>query len=291
MANARAMPLDAENEAEVSLATLLRDIGRLHEITAEWTPEQQNAVKALGHAQDALQAEALRRLLRGLKDIPEAQTRLRELAGDEVIYAVMRHLGLMKASLNERIEEALKTVRPMLHGHGGDVEVVSITPPDRVAVRLTGACDGCPASAITLASGVEEAIRKACPEVVHIDTHPGNSSGHSAVEIVSPFSGEGVWLKATTLNAIPESGVLKIQLEDQSLILSRIGERVKCFDNVCSHMGMPLDAGEIQDGLLTCPHHGFVYSLQDGNCLTAPGVTLMAHPARVQGTDVEVRLS
>ena len=135
--------------SDARLDSLLADIENLQKLFLNWDEEQQQAVSGYRHAQDALHAEALRRLLTGLKEVPEAADKLRELAGDEVIYAVLRHHGLVKASLNERIERALNNVRPMLQGHGGDVEVVCITPPDKVAVRLTGACDGCPASAVT----------------------------------------------------------------------------------------------------------------------------------------------
>lgn len=272
------------------LADLLADISRLQGVMNDWPAEQRNLMTALSVAQDALQAEAWRRLLRGLRDVPEATGRLRDLAGDEVVYAVLRHHGLVKASLNERIEEALQTVRPMLHGHGGDVELVSISPPDRVAVRLTGACDGCPASAITLAAGVEQAIRQACPEIKHIDTQPGSGAAQHAEAMVSPFSQSGDWQFAAPLAAIPEAGLLRQTVADQPLLFSRRAGRVSCFDDACSHMGLPLGDGAVEDGILRCPHHGFAYSLQDGSCITAPGVTLIAHPARVVGARVEVRL-
>lgn len=59
-------------------------------------------------------------------------------------------------------EQALDQVRPYLTSHGGDVEVLAV---DRgaVTVRLTGACSGCTASAVTLQAGVEEALRENLP--------------------------------------------------------------------------------------------------------------------------------
>lgn len=189
MASSPAKQYSPQVDARPDLETLLRDIENLQEVFSGWSEEQQQVVSAFTHAQDALQSEAFRRLLEGLTQIPEAATRLRELAGDEVIYSVLRHHGLIRPSLNERIERALNQVRPLLHGHGGDVEIVSITPPDRVAVRLTGACDGCPASAVTLASGVEAAIRQGCPEIRHIETRGGTGQSIMPDKTVSPFAG------------------------------------------------------------------------------------------------------
>jgi nitrite reductase/ring-hydroxylating ferredoxin subunit len=54
-------------------------------------------------------------------------------------------------------------------------------------------------------------------------------------------------------------------------------------------MGLSLDQGEIAGGLITCPHHGFQYALDSGECLTAPEVQLQPHAVRVVGDRIEVR--
>ena len=47
----------------------------------------------------------------------------------------------------------------------------------------------------------------------------------------------------------------------------------------------------VEDGIITCPHHGFRYDLGSGECLTAPEVQLQSHAVRVIGSRVEVRLA
>ncbi|MBN2814638.1 MAG: NifU family protein [Bacteroidales bacterium] len=64
-----------------------------------------------------------------------------------------------------KINEAINLVRPYLHADGGDVELVELTDDNTVKVRLTGACDGCPFSVMTLRAGIEQAIRKKFPEM------------------------------------------------------------------------------------------------------------------------------
>jgi len=69
---------------------------------------------------------------------------------------------------NERlvkIEDALNTVRPFLKMDGGDVEFVKIDENQVVTLRLLGACSGCSMSQMTMKAGIEEAIKKALPEV------------------------------------------------------------------------------------------------------------------------------
>ena len=92
---------------------------------------------------------------------------LREAATDEVVYAVLRHHGILKPSIAERVEAALESVRPVLAGHGGDVELVRVDPP-AASIRFIGACESCPASALTIDAAVKTAVRAACPEITEI---------------------------------------------------------------------------------------------------------------------------
>ena len=75
----------------------------------------------------------------------------------------------LEMSLRERVEAALEKVRPALQRDGGDVELLDIVD-GVVKVRLQGACAGCPMSQMTLAWGVEQALKKEVPEVVRVET-------------------------------------------------------------------------------------------------------------------------
>lgn len=177
---------------EGTLAELVDDIARLEVAFAGWEPEQRAGVAAYKRAIEALHAEALRRLVRACKSEPAALAALRTAAGDEVVYAVMRQLGLLKPSIDERIAVALESVRPMLASHGGDVELLRVAPP-RVELRFLGACDGCASSGVTFRAGVEEAVRDACPEITEVVEVRGTRStaltaSPPAAELISPFA-------------------------------------------------------------------------------------------------------
>lgn len=282
--------------ANPTLASLVKPIESLEAIVQSWDESQRMTVLALRRATDDLHKEALARVIRGIKAQPGALEALTQVVGDEVVYAVLRHFNLVRPCLNERIEDALSSVRPMLQGHGGNVELVSIDPPDTVAIRLVGACDGCPASGLTLTEGIEKAIREYCPEITNINKLKGNvsppGSNDTMVSFISPFAlrSETGWQYAADLADIPERGVKAVQMAGQSLLLSRQHDHVSCFDNACAHMGKPLNMGAVADGVLTCPYHGFRYDLASGECLTASEVQLVPHAVRVRGSIVEVKV-
>jgi Fe-S cluster biogenesis protein NfuA len=72
-------------------------------------------------------------------------------------------------SLKEQVEAALDTIRPYLETDGGNVSVEEITPENIVKLKLLGACGNCPMSIMTLKAGIEEAIKKAVPEVAGVE--------------------------------------------------------------------------------------------------------------------------
>ncbi|HBP88560.1 MAG: NifU family protein [Nitrospira sp.] len=279
------------------LASFLGTIERLESIVAQWDDTHRQTVLALRESIDQLHKEALSRIILLFKSDPATQAVLRQAASDELVYAVLRHLGLVKPSLNERVEAALDGVRPLLQSHGGNVELVRLQLPDTVEIRLLGACDGCPSSNLTLTEGVEKAIREQCPEIRTIHKIKGLAHAPTGngvpLHLVSPFtkSRDSSWMVALQVEEIPDGGILVKELDGHSLLFSRQGSRISCFENACAHMGMSLEMGEINHGIITCPYHGFQYSLTTGECLTAPEVQLLPHDTRVDGPKVEMKIS
>ncbi|MBD3336030.1 MAG: NifU family protein [Candidatus Eisenbacteria bacterium] len=65
----------------------------------------------------------------------------------------------------EAVESILASdIRPMLRRDGGDIELLDVHD-NKVYVRLTGACRGCPSAAMTLRLGVERLLREEFPEM------------------------------------------------------------------------------------------------------------------------------
>ena len=71
----------------------------------------------------------------------------------------------MLENYREQIEEALDSIRPYLEADGGNVRVVELKEDMVLKLELLGNCGSCPMSTMTLKAGVEEAIKKAIPEI------------------------------------------------------------------------------------------------------------------------------
>ncbi|MBK7629364.1 MAG: NifU family protein [Ignavibacteriales bacterium] len=71
--------------------------------------------------------------------------------------------------MENEIQKALNNIRPYLQADNGDVELVEVTNDGIVKVRLTGSCEICPLSIMTLRAGIERAIMKEVPSVRRIE--------------------------------------------------------------------------------------------------------------------------
>jgi Fe-S cluster biogenesis protein NfuA len=68
------------------------------------------------------------------------------------------------------VEQALDKIRPFLQRDGGDIQLIDVTDDGVVKVQLTGACQGCPMSQVTLKQGVERALMKEVPGVKEVQS-------------------------------------------------------------------------------------------------------------------------
>jgi Fe-S cluster biogenesis protein NfuA len=112
-----------------------------------------------------LYGAALRKIVECVRDRPEL---VRKFAADDAIGPLLLLHDLHPDTLNERVSAALDSVRPYLGSHGGNVELVGVDG-DVVRVRLSGTCNGCAASAVTLKSAIEDAVRAAAPEITSVE--------------------------------------------------------------------------------------------------------------------------
>ena len=71
-------------------------------------------------------------------------------------------------ALRMRIDRALDELRPFLRSDGGDITVLTVKDDLTVEVELQGACAHCAQAAMTMRAGVEEAVRRAVPEVMQV---------------------------------------------------------------------------------------------------------------------------
>lgn len=68
----------------------------------------------------------------------------------------------------------------------------------------------------------------------------------------------------------------------RDLVLCDVDGEVYALDGICTHEDLPLDGGEVDDGVLECPWHGAMYEVCSGRVRALPATApLETFPTRV----------
>jgi Fe-S cluster biogenesis protein NfuA len=119
------------------------------------------AVQALAE----LYGEALARVMR----IAAEAGVVTALTGDELVNHLLLLHGLHPESAQERVRQALNDLRARLVEHQAQVDLIAV---DDATVRVRLDVTGCGSTRKTLTTAVEDAVRRAAPEMERIEIQP-----------------------------------------------------------------------------------------------------------------------
>lgn len=74
-----------------------------------------------------------------------------------------------REEMTKRVKASLDSIRPYLQADGGDVKILDLNSEYILKLEFVGNCGSCPMSTMTFKAGVEEAIKKAVPEIKSIE--------------------------------------------------------------------------------------------------------------------------
>ena len=199
--------------------------------------------------------------------------------------ALLAMYALLDADDAELVEEALEQVRPYIHSHGGEVELLAVED-GVVRVRMSGACHGCAASAMTLRRGIEEALRAGYPGLREVVAE--EPAGATLLQIDD--------LRRPVFADVdpPAPGQLRaLVLDEAPILLAAVGGEVFAFRNGCAVDGLPLEGSRLtEDGVLVCPWHNCAYDARSGRRVDDAGQAgLAVIPVAVRDGAVQVAVN
>ncbi|MET1087378.1 MAG: NifU family protein [Arthrobacter sp.] len=243
---------------------------------------------------------------------------LAALAADELVSGLLIIHGLHPQSMEARVAGALDSVRPYLGSHGGDVELLDISPEGVVRLKLLGTCQGCPSSSVTLKFAVEEAIETAAPEVTAIEVVEAEKRTATPAVIPvdallvrmnrpdagGPAAGNG-WHDQPDGSWEPVPGIADLEPGDvagflvggQSILACRTGQDVYAYCDYCPRCAGSLAGAALQralaapagGGLLRCPNCRAHFDVrQAGSCLEDRSLHLDPLPLLLRGGEMSV---
>jgi nitrite reductase/ring-hydroxylating ferredoxin subunit len=90
---------------------------------------------------------------------------------------------------------------------------------------------------------------------------------------------------------IPPGTMRYAEVDGLPIALANVGGTIYAFGDACCHEGGPLSAGVLIGDTVTCPWHGWAYSVRTGKAIVPPvGIRVPTYPVRLDGDDVLVEI-
>ena len=93
------------------------------------------------------------------------------------------------------------------------------------------------------------------------------------------------------ISEIPSFGKKVVSVSGREILLVNVKGSIFAVENECPHQGSPLNAAVVREGSISCPRHGYRFSLFDGRCAEHTELELKTFPVQLNGDDVLVDFS
>ncbi|MBF66143.1 MAG: hypothetical protein CMQ29_00405 [Gammaproteobacteria bacterium] len=102
------------------------------------------------------------------------------------------------------------------------------------------------------------------------------------------MSEDGFYVVTATTDLAP-GDQMHVELDGEDILLCNYRGKFYAVSYYCTHAFMPLEGGYLEDGCVSCPYHGAVFSLADGSVQMPPANGgLKIFPVRVEDDTVAV---
>lgn len=200
----------------------------------------------------------------------------------------------------QQAELALGQVRPYIESHGGVVEVLDAVE-GIVHVRLSGACQGCAGSAMTLKRGIEAALQEGFPGFVRIEVHeppelpkrklPANFIPLQVVGATGKTLNRPVFTPVGGVETVPPGTMRGVDVSGRRILLCNIAGEVYAYANECPGSTLPLDDGVVNGTVLVCPWHNCAFDARTGRRVDNGEGRLQVIPVAVREGQIQLALN
>ena len=220
--------------------------------------------------------------------IEDEETRDR-LAADELVAGLLMIHDLYPVPLEERVTQALDSVRPYMESHGGNIELLGFED-GVVKLRLEGSCKSCRASSSTLELAVRQALQEAAPDLLGMDVEGVvEETDDEVTGIPLPLRGGSPGWHTLDIDA-PEL-MAATSVDGMSLLVANVDGTLLAYRDRCASCDSALAAATLDHGALTCPSCGRSYFLpQAGRSMDDDHLQLQPIPLLREAEAIRVAL-
>jgi len=268
-----------------------------------------------------LYGEGIERIFAALAHDGASAAEVREaLVQDGVVASLMLIHGIYPVPLEERVIEALDSVRPYMESHGGNVQLEGIDENNVAHLRLEGHCKGCAASASTMELAIEKALEEFAPDLLGVEVQGvvEPAQGHAPPSLMPmdnalpmaihqgakalagkggglPMAGHGApepappthkWVELDGVGTLPRGSMTSA---NGSLLVANVAGTLLAYRDTCAGCGASLARAVLDGGTLACSECDRHFDLpRAGRCREEDGLQLQPVPLLRKNGSVQV---
>lgn len=101
-------------------------------------------------------------------------------------------------------------------------------------------------------------------------------------------SADDAWVTVAKVGAIAEGRGETFTVGDRLVAVFQSGGQYHAIDDLCPHMGASLGAGEVHEGVVSCPWHAWRFNVCTGAWTDNPKLTIDRWEVRIVGDAIQV---
>ena len=99
------------------------------------------------------------------------------------------------------------------------------------------------------------------------------------------------YFKVALADELEEGELMAVEVDGEPVCLAKVEGCIYAFTDNCTHISGPLNEGELDGEVLTCPWHGAQFNITTGKVLRAPArQDIASYPVKVEDNAVFVSL-
>jgi len=99
------------------------------------------------------------------------------------------------------------------------------------------------------------------------------------------------FIKVAELNDLDDGELMAVEIEDEPVCLVKVDGSIYAITDNCTHISGPLNEGELDGEVLTCPWHGAQFNVRTGKVLRGPArQDIQTYPVQVEDNSILVSL-
>jgi len=196
------------------------------------------------------------------------------LADDELVATLLLIHDLHPVPLEQRVQDALDSVRPYMESHGGNVELLSLEH-GVARIHLRGSCSDCSASSVTLELAIKQALEEAAPDLegLEVEGMAPRTAGGPGLPMVTgmapavPTAPTGMdlpmvmstppvapsWFDVDSVGELADGSLAAVSVAGSDLVVANVEGTLLAYHDRCAGCGTPLHTGLLTAGALACP--------------------------------------